>query len=1092
MIKKHTAFAFVLLLLGVCQTAIAQTLDLFNGDTAVSCPVSQNPNAPGYSVSGASCSQLGTQVTCTLPAGQGANFSKLQAIKISNSGTAIDTTFNAVSAMWGEDTITNITGDTITLTSPATATVSAVTAVFADGHAYVPEDASGNVLTVAVPGQGNRRIVCTPQNHYFFALGVSNVCSSLVNGNCSFGAAITSSVNTTRAANVATLTVNIASASVRFFNQGQSVSITNCANTAYNSTPTKIINLSGTMVITYANVGPDDPAGTTGCKLQAFGWNPAKYTTFAGTQPDPRCNSELGEVARYVAMGFTLGTGEVSDGYAADPTASGACNVGASNGGTRWYPEFTQQTTPAASRYPGVNLWGCSTQPVKIPYYTVQPNIVGKNTTLVLLDWAEPEWTQWTNCNWNPSTGHNPIKLAETPGMFAIVFDDSDNMSQTRSAGAIPSVGLGVPVPDPAIITLYSAPQISISNKALYTNGIWTTPLVFADPCNYSKDLATECGLSAPTVCNSTQPCSLADFLRIKYTTVGALNAVWNTSYTTFGSARTQHLAEAHALTDTALTNSGVIKRSVQITITPSGGSGLIVTGDCTFGMTDCPTGTAGQGTFLAPPPCFNGGSANFYLTTGIICTDPNGDIEQVTNTVGGGSTATAVPSWPLNTNCSGTQTTVSNNVTFTCRGPKITGTITYSTGAIALTAGGAGVLPTGEVLKVNYSTGSGWDSGGTCSNCIGVEDDDGLGGRGGISFVNGVNPVCPQPYTTGIVVTAYQTEVSFVSGGANFWAMATSSGTTSDPAPAFTTNPTDLVTGSDGIHWEIIGPPTSDASNGVNFKNACGVYNLANATIFADLESWDEQFFDFYFKNLHTVTSLYHVLDFGVNFGLGSYNSPTWIGGLKAANQYTDGAFVGTQSYFAAPTIAPLSKLSIDYETNYFKHPIFIEPFLGSCAGDWQGQIKSCTNSQTNFNGLVARANVWYNIISGMLAYQSPDGARPWNGAMWWPDHANDQGGGSFALIDFNDNRIDGVENVTAVVPCDPPLSSLSCGGELSTVPWNGINEETCSHCIVPANALPYGAPPVAAPTPLLNRHHAIIWATVESQIKQTVGNQK
>lgn len=1076
---KIKTLAALLALLALPSIVAAQTLDLFLGYSAVSCPVSLSPGSPGYSVT-ATCSKSGTTVTCTLPTGQGANFSAFQPIKISGSGTALDTVFNDTSMMWGEDSIQRggIVGDVITLTAPTAATVGNTSVTFADGHYYVPEDASGNPVTVAVPGWGNRKAICTPQGHFYYLIGMSNVCVSVVNGGCALGSATASSANTTRLNNVATLTTSIASTNVRFWNVGQPISVTNCTDTSYNTptisspsqVPIKIISLTGTMVVTYSSPGLDDSVGTAGCKIQAFGWNPIKFQSFAGTQPDPRCNTQLGESARYATMGFTAPTSEDSDLYT-DPTRTSPCNVGPSNGNTRWYPIFTGQSTPAASRYPGVNLWGCSSQPVKIPYFTVQPNIVGKNTALVLLDWKDPHWQQWHDCNWNPdpNISRNALLLSETPGQVGMLFDDSDNMSQTRSSGVIPTVGLGVPVPDPGIITLYSAPQITISNKALYTNGIWTTPLVFPDSCNYYKDLATDCGLTAPTVCTDIAPCSLADFLRIRYGNIAALNAAWNTTYTTFGSVRTVVNAEAHTLTDTALSNSGITKRSVQLVITPSGGSPVVVTGDCTLNMTDCPAGTAGTAQFLAPPACFNGGTSNYYLTAGIICTDPNGDIEQVSSSVGSGlgkgQTGTAAPTWPAATSCVGT-TTVTNNVTFTCRGPKITGTLTYATGAIALTAGGTGTLPTGESLTVNYSVG-GWDAGGTCTNCIGLEDDDGLGGRGGVTLANGVNPVCPQPYATGITVTAYKTEVSFVIAGSNFWAMATSSGVTSDPSPAFTSTTAALVTGSDGIKWEMIGAPTSDAANGVNFHNACGTYNNSNAAITSDLADFDRQFFDVYFKGLHEVTAQYHILNFGVNFGLGTYNSPTWIGGLQAANQYTDAAFVGTTAYFTTPSLDALSKLTLDYEFNYFKRPVAIEPFMGSCAGDWQGQSKSCTNSQNFFNGLVARAHEWYSLILGELNYQAPDGTRPYAGATWWPDHSNDQGGGSFAKIDFSDNRIDGVEDVAASVPCDAPLSSLTCGGELASVPWLGINEETCSQCIIPANALPYsGAAPTVTPT--------------------------
>ena len=1060
--KRHTVIG-LLLLAFLATSARAQTLDDFMGDAAVSCP------APPHQVT-ATCSQASgsTTQTCTVPTGDGVNYGTNEPIMLLGSGTSLDYVFNGTTAQAGTSYVSNIIGDTLTLTAPSAAatTLTNVSVTLQPGHYYVPVDGSGNPVAFTTPW-GSRTDICTPEGHWFWDKSISGQCVSLTSDSCAAGPT-TSSANTTRASNVATLT--IATASYRW-NVGQPIQVTNCTDTTYDVTGAQVLSLSSNgLVFTYSDPGTNDSTGTTNCKIEGYGWNPPKYAGYGGSEPDTRCNTQLGEMARYVAIGFNS-TGEDSDLYAVAGN-----KIGCTAGTGRWYPVFTGVSTPAASRYPGVNLWGQASQPVKIPVYTIIPSITGFSTARVQMDWADPHWLTWMDTNWN-QPGRGSFTSANYPWMIATVFDDTDNMQQTHATGLWHTAppGSGFSGADPALLTLYSAPQITTSNEALYTNAIWTTPLLYPDSAVYTKDLAA----TPPPSCPETAPCSLADTLRIEYGTIAALNAAWGTSYTTFGSTQTVYTNQTVSTPSSYPFNTNVTPRSVEVCLIPSAGTwiancesgsanGVMVAGDCALGAVDCPAGTAGTAQFLAPPSCFNGGTANYYQNTGIVCTDPNGDIEQVTAVTGLGQTGTAAPSYPANTSCSGSQTTVTGLVTFTCVGPKITGTLTYSTGASAFTVGGSGTLS--ETLSVNYTTG-GWHAGGK-----GLEDEDGTGASGvGITVTNGLNLVCPQTYATGISVTAYETEVAFQITGANYWAFALTSGTTSDPAPAFSVTQGATITGSDGIRWEMLGTPVSDASNG-DFRVACPAYNPVNAKIASDLHGYDQQFFNAYYGGLgHVVrTNFPGLLNFGVNYGMLSYNAPTWKEGLIAANEFTDGAFVGSIAALQTPTLqaqAPLSKLTIDYITDHFHRPIITEPFMGSCNGDWQGYVHACGGTSfVQYPGLTARANGWYTIINNELTYTAPNGVRPFTGIAWWTDHNNDNGSTtgetSFALLDFMDNRLDGHENVTASVPCSPPLAALTCGGEVPGLPWLGVDEEHITQGIDAGFSLPYSGPPSGRPT--------------------------
>jgi hypothetical protein len=502
---------------------------------------------------------------------------------------------------------------------------------------------------------------------------------------------------------------------------------------------------SGTIVFTcqYAGCGLDNYAGTfqltttslaqvtyadasatpstNYCILTPYLWDQYKYN--GGSSSGVACAGAQGQLGRYLQMGFN-GIGDDSDAWyfsyqGCSPTTD------PQTGHQQYVPGFTPVTTPAYSRYAQDNRDFCASQGLKDPSYAADRTITGLFESD--MDWFDPNWTAFLLCDFGPMIqGAGYLSWYSSPFNFGTAIDDTDNMGQTLASWQWQPQDTGNPIGVvPSLWVMYGPSQISISNKSIYTNGAYLPPFLYPDNRVFAKQLST----NAPSGCywdnvscpagasgspgSCTTPasnpvgaaygmCTLPDWLRNWYGTIGALNTAWGTSsfYTTFGSSQTPVNNETVPLSATALANSNVTPRSIQIFLSPSGGCNSLpgqvcpmVTGDCQNGALDCPASspswTAGQ--FLAPPAC---GANTNYMTVGIVCRDTNSNIEEVTIA---GKTGSSF-SYPSIANCDGAHTSTSGSVTLTCIGPDITGTATYSTGAIALTAGGSGSLLTRQV----------------------------------------------------------------------------------------------------------------------------------------------------------------------------------------------------------------------------------------------------------------------------------------------------------------------------------------------------------------------------------------------------------
>jgi hypothetical protein len=266
-------------------------------------------------------------------------------------------------------------------------------------------------------------------------------------------------------------------------------------------------------------------------------------------------------------------------------------------------------------------LWPGHTQPIKLPYIieakpaenasqnmsnyitsAVKDSIVATNSHwkgyrgAALFDVFDPGLaTVWQKELANTS---NPAMTAirqNNPWVLAIITDDADYFS---GAGASPDFVTGHTSPNPAWTTLLTSP-VQTYNAG---TAIGNKKLLYTITENFSKTLALD-----PSSCSITAPCSLRDYLKKKYETIDALNAAWDSNYTTFDSTATQVTGETIGKGDGAKTtftsrleHGNIDPYSVAISV-----AGTLQMGDCPWvhisSATVCLNSLTNVGTFGSP-----------------------------------------------------------------------------------------------------------------------------------------------------------------------------------------------------------------------------------------------------------------------------------------------------------------------------------------------------------------------------------------------------------------------------------------------------------------------------------------------------------
>lgn len=202
-----------------------------------------------------------------------------------------------------------------------------------------------------------------------------------------------------------------------------------------------------------------------------------------------------------------------------------------------------------------------------------------------------------------------------------------------------------------------------------------------------------------------------------------------------------------------------------------------------------------------------------------------------------------------------------------------------------------------------------------------------------------------------------------------------------------------------------------------------------ANATFGADIDNWIPEMAAEYFKTMQAdlVAAGSHIPYFGLDT-VGSWGAPAYSKFLQGEAPYVDGAFV--QLLFSANPPVPSSfQSSYQYVTQYLGDKPLMDFVTLIAQAD---SSESCFSSTTfeNFATQNLRGQEWYNTVNYLLTTPGFNGTIPFVGFNWWAwqDFQNANQG----LVSLHDNAYDGVESVTASVPCDATYtSSINCGGE-------------------------------------------------------------
>jgi hypothetical protein len=757
--------------------------------------------------------------------------------------------------------------------------------------------------------------------------------------------------------------------------------------------------------------------------------------TGVGTKYSTNCQAAQAEINFFTSIGFN-GIGQSS---AADvqSIAGGSCLSSITH-----LPLYGAH---APTSYSSVNLSAQSTQPtsdlVDMVNVTFWP--INSCTSRRLFDYWAPQWGTFLD----GSQGINAIALRndyESPDGYGVTYDDVGNSGPAFAFANMDfhTYTTGKQACSSLFEVLISSPLLTwvLANSGGYGAGI-QGPYVYNDPLNYTKTSST----TPPATCAMITPCRFADYLSKLYGgTIASLNTAWGTSafYTTFlssakcvgyGTGVTNALGcsggivaapELFATGNGVLTsftatvaNVPVSKCSVQVILTPSGGSALIV------GGSSCANTTG----VIGGPNNFQASTA--YALNGLI-TDSNGNIENVTTA---GTTAASAPSWPGT--CTGSQTTVSNTATFTCIGTginRVSSTITWATGSMTIVTNNA--LQNLATLTLSY-TQNGWGLG------TGILDEDGRN----TTWV-GTTTACLKAKPSWTATHFYNINDIIQDAASGSWQIVVTAGTSAGSLPTFSSVAGTFLTDSGGVKYQSIGVPVCGTG---------GDYPAPNmqAQMATDLENWlGQEAYNYY----NSISSRYRarwpdMLNFGTNAS-GTQFSPAPTQVVQAMQ--AAGVDILRVQLIEDSNFDPLSSAKYSQLTQFWKGSVQDTQFPVSLQTPTSG---ACLGNLPCFSTRQAMGQWWYTLLNAHLHARSWNGTFQWAGENW--EYSLDgTASSSYGVATPTDNPYNGHDDVVAVVSCSAPNAAFNCGGEGSGGNYLGTDEIThagCGLCITDANSL-------------------------------------
>lgn len=655
--------------------------------------------------------------------------------------------------------------------------------------------------------------------------------------------------------------------------------------------------------------------------------------------------------------------------------------------------------TLTVSNYAAANLWNYAQHPMKNLKWGLNNNYTGWRASF--MDFFEPQFGTWLDGYFANDRGFLSYKAS--PYFVGIMLDDTDwfwGMGAGPDFHTYPVVGhtnshVG-------LMMLITSPVQSF-NPDPASRGI---PELYADPKVYSKT-----GMASPPAsCSALTPCSLRDYLFIKYNgSISALNGAWGSNYTTFDSTGAQVTGEVIAtgngsttVFNATLRHAPVSPESVVIKVggTPAGGDCPAFTGTCnvtTGGSLSGPAGTTiatGKQAWLS----------NIYGRAGVNL--PALSMWAiVAYHFPGGSGQIAVPSRQVGQNFSagGTQGFVISPLDQT--GGLATGYDVYvscrvnSISAPALGCAGANTSQPAESLQAtNVPFGTDW----------------GFPLAGLISGASVPAPPSTISYSNGAITITFatppaagqQVTLDYVSNG---WMYGTG------------------LMDEDGRNTTWVGTNAVCLTPALACDGKDNPLPNANPNLGADLDAWVAQFAGEYFGTLnnHLKAAAPHMLYFGADT-VGTWGAPPRKEILQGATPYVDGLF--TQWYGNLPDQATAGEM-YSFLTQNFGKPLI--NFMTLNAQPDSALFGFAAGSGPTLAVQPLRGQQWSATTSALLNTPSFNNTYQWIGNVWWGSHDFLNEETDWGLKTPSDNAYDGHESVTGSVSCSPPLQSFKCGGE-------------------------------------------------------------
>jgi hypothetical protein len=198
-----------------------------------------------------------------------------------------------------------------------------------------------------------------------------------------------------------------------------------------------------------------------------------------------------------------------------------------------------------------------------------------------------------------------------------------------------------------------------------------------------------------------------------------------------------------------------------------------------------------------------------------------------------------------------------------------------------------------------------------------------------------------------------------------------------------------------------------------------------ANPNVKTDMNTFLGMMANQYFQTVSTQLKAVfpNIMYFGPD-SLSTWGGPPPAPVLQAASQYLDAFLTADTNVF--------TQAEMDFiEQNFGDKPYF-GSFYSTANPDSALSAYPNHIPPSGFLTQAARGQGYLDAMTQMLqTAHTTAGNFPYIGSIWWQYIDNYSEKLNWGIVTHLDNAYDGHEAVTAVVPCTPPLSQYTCGGE-------------------------------------------------------------